>query len=441
MLSASLRRTGLFLCVAMFLLLPTLVWGPGDSDSARYNFIWVSQFGEEMARGHLYPRWLPDSFEGLGSPTFYFYPPLAYWIAGGWHALGLTALTAINLTALGALALSGCAMNQWLEARGSSWPRLGAILYMAAPYHLVDFYIRGALAEFVSFVWLPWIALAIHYLPRRRGIIVLALSYAGLILTHLPMAMLASVFLIGPLAIHALSRDRKLLAPLVVGGTLGIALSAFYLLGALTLQGNISSALLWSRWYQPISWSILTPNSLLLANLGLPALAVAAAILCLHTRSIWTLIALIAAVNAVGLIPLVWDVPPLSQAQFPWRLLGIVEFAAITALLPRKTSSAPHRRPSPVLVGLGGGLLLFTYVLWLPQMAAGLRTPVDYARLAREMPDAIEYLPAGFDLHFSRAYLRQADLGACAICRKAMSSRSPGPEKPCSGARPFRSGA
>jgi len=361
-----------------------------------------------MAKGHLYPRWLPDSFEGLGSPTFYFYPPAAYWVSGSFKALGLSTLTAINMTALIALAASGFAMHQWL-AYQQARARLGAILYMAAPYHLIDFYNRGALAEFVALIWPPLIALSIHYLPRRRGIVGLALSYAGLILTHLPLAMLTSIFLIAPLAMHMLVNNRILLAPLIKGGSLGVALSAFYLLGAMTLQDHISSTLLWTPWYRAASWSILAPNSLLLTDCGLLALAVGGALLCAHKRSIWTLITLIAAANALGLIPFVWDFEPLSQAQFPWRLLSIVEFAGITALLRPQNSP---KQPSPVLIGLGGGFVLFAYIHWIPQIAANLMTPMNYAQLARDVPEAPEYLPADFDLRLFQEHGRTVDLSA-----------------------------
>jgi hypothetical protein len=394
------RHWALFAGVALILILPSFIWSSGFTDSFKYNYIWTSQFGAEMARGHLYPRWLPGSFQGLGSPTFYFYPPLAYWIAGGFDALGLPTVTAVNLTAFAALALSGFAMYQWLALRGT-WPRVGAILYMATPYHLMDFYVRGALAEFVAFIWLPWIALSIHHLPRRRGIVGLALSYAGLILTHLPLAMLTTFFLIGPLAIHAMLTDRRRIVPMLIGGVLGLALSAFYLLGAMTLLGATSSTLLWSQWYRAASWSLFAPNSPLRAESGFLALAAGIVLLCLRTRSVWTAITVFAAVNALGLIPGVWTIPPLSSAQFPWRLLSIVEFAGITTML---------RRQTPVLLGLGGGLVLFAYGMWVPETISNLTTPVPYARLVRDMPDAPEYLPAGFDARLVRVTDREVDL-------------------------------
>ncbi|WP_336974009.1 6-pyruvoyl-tetrahydropterin synthase-related protein [Sphingobium aromaticiconvertens] len=400
--SILLRRLGLFAIVAAIIMMPTFLFGPGDSHSVAYNYIWTSQFGTEMAHGNFYPRWLPGSFEGLGSPTFYFYPPLAYWIAGAFDAIGFSTFAAINITAFLVLTLSGLAMYQWLAERGT-WPRLGAILYMAAPYHLMDFYVRGALAEFTAFIWLPLIALAIARIPQRRGIWLLGLSYGGLILTHLPVAMLTGLFLIAPLALHRVAKDRTTLLPLLIGGALAIGLASFYLIPALTMQGDISSALLWEAFYRPSSWSLLAPNSLL-KILPIPALAAGLVVLALPSRSIWTAIAVLVGVSALGLIPYMWDIAPLNRAQFPWRLLGILEFASITALLSRKTG--------PIVLGLGCGLIFFVYYMWILESADYLVKPVDYAMLARELPDAPEYLPAGFDTRLVREIDRKADLRA-----------------------------
>lgn len=397
-------RLGLFALVAAIIMTPSFLWGPGDSHSVAYNYMWTSQFGSEMAQGHLYPRWLPRSFEGLGSPTFYFYPPLAYWIAGSFDAIGFSTLAAINIAAFIVLTLSGVAMHAWLASRGTR-PVLGAILYMAAPYHLMDFYIRGALAEFTAFIWLPLIALGISHVHERRGVVILALSYAAMILTHLPLAMLTGFFLIAPLGLHRIWRDRATLVPLASAGALAIGLAHFYLLPALTLQDKISSELLWGAYYRPSAWSLLTPNSLLTGLSSIPALALGMALLAWKARSIWTIITVLTALAALGLIPYMWDVAPLSRAQFPWRLLCIVEFAGLTALLS-------IRRISPALLGIGAGLTLYPFINWIPHTAEYLESPVPYAMLAREVPDAPEYLPAGFDTRLVREIDRKADLRA-----------------------------
>ena len=379
-------------------LLPSLVLGPGATHSHLYNNMWTAHFGEQMAAGHLYERWLPKSFEGLGAPTFYFYPPLAYWVSGGLHALGLTVSQAINGAGLLLLIASGLTMHAWLSARGT-YPLLGAILYMLAPYHLYNFHVRGALAEFAALVWLPLIALGIERLPRRRGLLLLALSYGGLIITHLPLAVLTGVFLIGPLMLRRIWQEPRAFLPGVLAGVIALGLSAFFLLPAATLQDHISTVLLWGPGYQAKDWSIYNTNFTMFTG---PALALV--ILAWPARSFWTVLTVIGALAAVRLMPFVWDIPLLNKTQFPWCMMGIVEFTAITALL----SCQLHR--IRMVFAAGAVLLVFAYALMFSRALDALNHPVDYALIDRIKPDAPEYLPKGFDISLVEKEYRWTDV-------------------------------
>jgi hypothetical protein len=365
------------------LMLPALLWGPGATHSHLYNHMWTHHFGEQMAAGHLYERWLPRSFEGLGSPTFYFYPPLAYWLSGGLNAIGLNVGQAITGASLLLMIASGLAMYAFLAARGTR-PLVGAALYMAAPYHLFDIHVRGALAEFAGFVWLPLIALGIHCLPTRRGIALLASAYAALILTHLPLATLTGLFLIAPLMVQRIMQDRATLLPGLAAGLLAFALAAFYLLPAATLQSHMSTALLWTGKYQASGWSIWREDVELF-----PCVALGLGLLAWRARSLWTAITVGTALAAVNLIPLLWNIDLLDKVQFPWRILAITEFAAVTAM-----AACPPRH----IIAIGAGVVLaFPLLLTSLIASAVLKMPVDYARIERHQPDAPEYLPAGFD--------------------------------------------
>ena len=53
---------------------------------------------------------------------------------------------------------------------------LASILYMTMPYHLTDMYIRGAIGEFLSFVFIPLVFLGIYHLfheEKRDWLLVL----------------------------------------------------------------------------------------------------------------------------------------------------------------------------------------------------------------------------------------------------------------------------
>lgn len=378
--------------LGLALMLPALLWGPGTTHSHQYNYLWTQHFGQQMAAGHLYERWLPASFEGIGSPTFYFYPPLAYWIGGGWHALGVPVVPSITLTGLVLLVGSGLAMHRWLAARGTH-PLLGAALYMAAPYHLHDIYVRGALAETAAFMWLPLIALAIDRLPQRRAMLLLAASFAALLLSHLPLAMLTGIFLVAPMIGRRLWLGDRILVPAAMAGALATGLAAFYLLPAMTLQDHVSIAMLWAPDYRATDWSVLNASFELFPSLalGLILLSWPAA------RGFWGVMAILLALLSIRLIPFVWDIPVLDKAQFPWRALCLAEFAAVTAIV--------SVRPRPAWAAGGALLLLFPYAFTGFLTAAFMARPVDYARIERIAPDAPEYLPRGFDLsRVERAY-------------------------------------
>ncbi len=394
-------RLAFIALAAILIMLPNLLWGPGDTDDLRYSLVWTAQFGKAMAAGDLYPRWLPDSFQGLGSAAFYFYPPASYWLAGGIRAIGLNIPLALTASFTILLALSGMTMHAWLADRGTR-PMIGALLYMAAPYHLIDIYVRGALAESAAFPLLPLIALGIARLPRRNGFILLCLSFAGLLITHLPMALLTGVFLILPLLLSRLRTDPRILLPAASAGALALGLAAFYLIPALTLQRHASIQWLWGPWHQPSSWSALSPDSLIYNFPAFLAIAPAAMLVASAAQPPWRLITWGTGLASVGLIPFLWDLPLLGQVQFPWRLLAIVEFAAITALM--------SARPRPWAARLAAILAVFAYGNWTKTTVENFSRPVDFASIARDLPDAAEYLPAGFDSTVIRKTDRMVDL-------------------------------
>src|SRR5262245_37719586 len=194
----------LLLVVAALLLAPSLVLGTLNSHSSPQNLTWAAQFADQFRAGILYPRALPQSYDGLGGAGFYFYPPIAFWLDAVLSVVTFDQLSVswrLSLAALLLLWASGLAMQAWLRGGGAS-PRiavLGALAYMAAPYHLLDHYWRGAYAEFAAYVVLPLLMLVVRHVAEdtrlgrsRFGVVLLAVAYAALPMTHLPTSLLIS---------------------------------------------------------------------------------------------------------------------------------------------------------------------------------------------------------------------------------------------------------
>ena len=225
-----------FAIFAALLLLPSLLLGVSQTDSSGYNYVWAKQFAALTLSGQAYPRRLPDSFGGLGSPAFIFYPPLAFFVDALVNLVTLGAVPVPYRLALAAtllLWLSGTAMQAWL--RGTVRPAVAfaaALAYMAAPFHLTDHYWRGAFAEFSSYAVLPILPLAIRAAAREwRGVAGVAVSFALLILAHLPTALLTAVTVLPIYALYAAVRRGRLSSALLallrcgLGAVLGLGLA------------------------------------------------------------------------------------------------------------------------------------------------------------------------------------------------------------------------
>jgi hypothetical protein len=377
--------------LALLLTLPAILGPLKLHDSFWIDWVWTDQFAAQLRQGILYPRWLPASHDGLGAPVFYYYPPLAFYPAGLLAALGLTPYAAIVATFGLAFLGSGLAMYRWAQG-WTERPLAAALLYMAAPYHLADFYGRGALAETCAIALIPLLALGLKRVGEGKSMTLAALAYAAMIATHLPLALLASLLLVAPYAlVLARGRVRALLAfapPLA----LGIGLAAIYLLPALLLEPWRDSGALWRHeLLRPDHW-LLTDWSAPLDGMRLITLKVIAVValpalyMALRWRSGWAGYALACCLVVAGALPLFWRLPLIQSVQFPFRALPFAEFGLATAiaLIPRGTRIGAL---------LAAPALALSATFLLAPAPAG--PPVTLDLLAARHPDVPENLPPG----------------------------------------------
>jgi uncharacterized membrane protein len=342
--------------LAVVLLLPAMFSPMMLRDSFWIDWVWSDQFTTELARGILYPRWLPLANGGAGAPAFYFYPPLAFYVSG---LLGLLMPTYWSIIATFgiALMLSGYTMLAWL--RGTKQPLLGALLFMAAPYHVLDCYGRGAQAEFFAIALLPLVALGLRRSGEGRPAL-LAFAYAGLILAHLPLALLTSLFLIVPYCAW-----RRQVRAFVLPVALGIAMAAVYLVPALALSDYRHTELLWADpQFQARNWSLIFPREgpvegmrkVFAAILLLSFVPIAA--LWFARQRIEAGYAAVCCVIAAGVVPALWALPLLRDVQFPFRMLPLIEFAIATG-----AASVALSRRNVILLALPALILTPVFVI------------------------------------------------------------------------------
>jgi len=118
------------------------------------------EMDKALRAGQFPVRWVEDLGFGYGYPLFNFYPPFVYYLGEIAHLVGVSFIDSIKIVWFLALVGSGLAMYFLSrEFWGKTGAVISALFYIYAPYHAIDAYVRGALAELFSFVWLPLILL------------------------------------------------------------------------------------------------------------------------------------------------------------------------------------------------------------------------------------------------------------------------------------------
>jgi hypothetical protein len=214
------------------------------------HFNQMQAFYRGLAAGRIYPRWDDATHSGYGAPTTSFYPPGAYYITSAvyfltrdwrWVWVGFYWLASFG---------SAAAIYRYARqtmARGASI--VAAAVYVFAPYHLINQYQRGAMAEFLSFVWTPLLLLFAERLlgesSRQKAWLSaagLATSFGAFLWSHPPAAYQFLLVFGSGFAVWAIKRGewRKLL---VVGFALlfGSMIAAAYFYPAMLEQHLVNA--------------------------------------------------------------------------------------------------------------------------------------------------------------------------------------------------------
>jgi hypothetical protein len=241
----NLLPIALVLIFSLFTILPFLQSGffpmHDDTQVAR-----VYEMAKGLNDGMFPVRWSQDLGYGFGYPIFNFYDPLPYYLGGLIEIVGFNALLATKLMMVVGIMLS--AVSMYLLAKefwGKTGGVLSALFYTYAPYHALDIYVRGDVAEFWAYAFIPLVFYALLNIHRSKGfkfMVIGSLSYAAVIISHNLTALMITPFILGFAALLSLG-NRKTSKNLFITLILGFMLSAFYWLPAVLEMSytNVSS--------------------------------------------------------------------------------------------------------------------------------------------------------------------------------------------------------
>ena len=338
---------------------PDYHWGAHD---ARHAVYFLYQFDKVISDGVWYPRWAPDFAFGQGYPFFNIYGPLSSYAGQLFLALGLDHVGAVKMVFGLSVMLSGVAMYGFVrQLIGPQAGLIAGLSYVYLPYHLLDLYVRAALAESVAFVFVPLVFWGIYRAttqPTVRGVILGAVVYAALWMTSNLVALLISPFLglytLLLLLANGLRFDiiRRAIPPALIA-VLGICLSGIFFLPLIFERqfinlsqwidggGRFVYSAFFVEFFQLFSpfwgFGIATPGPddgmgfqlglvpvilFVLSFWAIPRIEGREIRLTLHFMQ--GLVLVITFLTLPVSLP-VWEVVPLAAlAQFPWRLLVVI---------------------------------------------------------------------------------------------------------------------
>lgn len=313
-------------------------------------------------------RWVPDMGYSYGYPLFNYYPPFPYYLGEVFHLLGFGYIDSAKLLFISGFLVSGILMYLFARKLWGDWGGLlSAVLYLLAPYHSVDVYLRGAMNEFWALAFLPGIYWAISEIVEsektKSKVALLAFFFSLLLLSHNLMAFIfAPTFVVFALLLIWLKGKnwKEKIWSLVLGSGWGFGLAAFFTLPVLLekkfvhvetmtmgyfnfLAHYVSlGKLLFSRYwgYGSSSWGQTEgmPFQVGVFHWSL-SLAALAGTVCLWARKkaekhhLW-LMGFFGGIFLLSLFlvhprstPIWLAISPLKYLQFPWRFLTLVIFS------------------------------------------------------------------------------------------------------------------
>ncbi|MCS7285905.1 MAG: 6-pyruvoyl-tetrahydropterin synthase-related protein [Anaerolineae bacterium] len=367
--------------IALVLLLTSFAWwpllAPGyflKAHDARHTLFFLVEFDQALKDGAWYPRWAVDQAVGYGYPLFIFYAPLAYFIAEVFHLAGLSVTWSIKLTFLlsfwlGAIGMYLLGRKLWGERGGL----VSSLLFTYAPYHLVDIYVRCALAEFLAFSLMPLGLLAFQHLmenPRPKAVAMAGFSLGAIILAHQITALIFLPMLVTFVLYEGLrSRNFRAFIPSSLAGLLSLGFSAAYWIPALAerkfivqeqwmmAKYNFREQFVYFFQLLAPEWgyghAVAGPEDGMPLQVGILLLGSSVGALVLGWRlkenrgrlAFWALWSLISLFLTLPASMFIWEkVPLFPLVQFPWRFLAlaVVSLSLVGGLLGELLGEREH---------------------------------------------------------------------------------------------------
>lgn len=191
---------------------------------------------EATKAGLFPPNWVAPIAEGTGYPLFYFSYHLPWLIALPFLLVGVSIPTAIKLVFLVAYLTSGLGMYLFVhQVTRNKMAALGAaVAYLWVPYQFFAALVAGAIGTSLCLALLPFLFLGLWLIIEKQatsGILLTAVSAAGLMLSHLIGTVMIAPFTLVFVIILTVGKSKffnRIIVLIAAAAILALLLSAFY---------------------------------------------------------------------------------------------------------------------------------------------------------------------------------------------------------------------
>jgi len=243
----------------IILILPSVWWLTGSGFYNMHDDLQVMRI-YEIERcfwdGQIPCRWSPDMSFGFGQPMFNYYSALPYYLGLFFKLVFSTSIIgSVKFLFLFSLLAGGIGMYLLAKEFWGFWGGIiASVLYTYAPYHAVDVYVRGALAENFSLAILPFLWLFIYRVIIKnefRDRFILTISISALLTTHNISLLMFTPFTLLWIFFWYFKTKSPFQKLIVLGksGLLGFGLASFFIIPVLFEQNLIQTQHLISEYY------------------------------------------------------------------------------------------------------------------------------------------------------------------------------------------------
>ena len=192
---------------------------------------------QTLADKQFLPMIMSNLCNNFGYSWNIFYSPLTAYMSVVLRIFNFSYVNCLKLCMFVIVVLSGLTMYKLTLriTKNKKLATLASIIYILAPYRITDMYIRTALAELASFIFIPIVFEGLYIiLNEEKKSYKLALGAAGLILTHQVIAMYTAIICFAYLIVFFKKlKSKTVLKNIGVNLLFCILMTSFYWVGLL----------------------------------------------------------------------------------------------------------------------------------------------------------------------------------------------------------------